>query len=294
MKKRFSVFLLSALIATAGMSQLNVCDVNYDGKVNSADVVAIYNNIISDYVPQKPVLESETFVANGVEFVMMPVDGGSFMMGATIEQSGAYDDESPVHLVSVSDYYMGSTEVTQELWTAVMGNNPSVTKGYKLPVTNVSWNYCQTFISQLNTLLASKLDGRKFRMPTEAEWEFAARGGNRRVGYQYSGSNTVDDVAWYYDNSDRKMHEVGGKAANELGIYDMSGGVWEWCKDWFGDYSSEQQTNPTGPPSGANRVIRGGSWDFFAVRCRTSYRSYYDPAYPDGRANIGLRLVLSR
>lgn len=293
---KVTLISLAAAVMTAvsAMAQKNVCDVNYDNEVNSADVVAIYNNIINGDVPQRPALQREDFVADGVTFTMMPVDGGSFMMGATIEQTDAYDDESPTHLVTLGDYLMGCTEVTQELWEAVMGSNPSATKGDMLPVTNVSWDYCQEFISRLNARFASQLDGRTFRLPTEAEWEFAARGGNRRVGYMYSGSNTLDDVAWYSNNSDRMIHEVGGKAANELGIYDLSGGVWEWCQDWFGDYSSDPQTDPVGPPTGSNRVIRGGSWDFFAIRCRTSYRSYYDPAYANGRPNLGLRLVLSR
>ena len=191
---------------------------------------------------------------------------------------------------------IGKTEVTQELWEAVMGSNPSRFKDSnfndpnlqdpKLPVEQVSWNDCQTFITKLNALT-----GKNFRLPTEAEWEFAARGGKKSQGYKYSGSNNIGDVAWYKDNSGKKTHPVKTKQANELGIYDMSGNVWEWCQDWKGSYSSEAQTNPKGATTGSYRVNRGGSWRDNAVRCRSSYRYDY---YPDLRYNyLGFRLVLS-
>ena len=190
-------------------------------------------------------------------------------MGATSEQgSDAYSDEKPVHQVTLSDYYIGETEVTQELWQAVMGSNPSSFTGSGLlPVEYVSWDDCQTFITKLNVLT-----GMQFRLPTEAEWEFAARGGNSSQGYKYSGSNNIDDVAWYGSNSNYNTHEVGTKAPNELGLYDMSGNVWEWCQDWYGSYSSSAQTNPTGPTSGSYRVFRGGGWGSIARACRVSYR----------------------
>ncbi|MBQ0015371.1 MAG: formylglycine-generating enzyme family protein, partial [Bacteroidales bacterium] len=150
---------------------------------------------------------------------MVEVSGGTFKMGATSEQgSDAWNDEKPVHNVTLSSYYIGLTEVTQELWQAVMGSNPSYFKGLYRPVENVSWDDCQTFISRLNSLT-----GKNFRLPTEAEWEFAARGGTKSRGYKYSGSNTLDDVAWHVGNSGDKTHDVGTKAPNELGIYDMSG-----------------------------------------------------------------------
>ena len=229
---------------------------------------------------------NQTFTVKGVSFTMIAVEGGTFQMGATSEQgSDARSDESPVHDVTLSSYYIGETEVTQELWEAVMGSNPSSFKGSKKPVESVSWNDCQTFIKKLN-----QLTGKNFRLPTEAEWEYAARGGNKSQGYKYSGSNTIDNVAWYTSNSGSQTHDVKTKQANELGIYDMSGNVWEWCQDWYGSYSSGSQTNPTGPTSCSLRVLRGGSWGIRAGSCRVSFRDFN---YPDLRFNfIGFRLAL--
>ena len=219
---------------------------------------------------------------------MIAVEGGTFQMGATSEQgSDAFKDEKPVHNVTLSDYYIGETEVTQELWKAVMGTNPSDFKGSKKPVESISWNDCQEFIKKLN-----KITGKNFRLPTEAEWEYAARGGNKSQGYKYSGGNTIGDVAWYADNSSSRTHDVKTKQANELGIYDMSGNVFEWCQDWYGSYSSGSQTNPIGPSSGSHRVIRGGSWYGNALYCRVSDRFLNSP--DDGDHFIGLRLSLSQ
>ena len=226
-------------------------------------------------------------VKNGISIDMVKVEAGTFMMGATSEMKDPYDDEKPVHQVTLTnDYYMGKYEVTQALWQAVMGSNPSNFKGDNLPVEEVSWNDCQEFISKLNSLT-----GRKFRLPTEAEWEYAARGGKKSRSYQYSGSSNISDVAWYDGNSVNKTHPVGTKQANELGIYDMTGNVWEWCSDWYGFYSSSSQTNPTGADSGSGRVCRGGSWYGNARYCRLSFR---DCTPPDCRGyNLGLRLALS-
>ena len=200
--------------------------------------------------------------------------------------SDAYDDEKPAHEVTLSSYYIGETEVTQELWEAVMGDNPSYFKKDDRPVEMVSWNDCQEFIGKLN-----RLTGKHFRLPTEAEWEYAARGGNRSKEYKYSGSNNLEEVAWYEGNSEDHTRSVGTKQPNELGLYDMSGNVWEWCADWYGGYSSEVQTNPTGPRSGSGRVNRGGSWRSGACICRSSNR---DGSAPDYRGNyLGLRLALS-
>lgn len=220
---------------------------------------------------------TESITVNGVSFTMVYVGGGSFTMGATAEQgSDAYKEEMPAHRVTLSSYYIGQTEVTQELWQAVMGSNPSrFTGNQRRPVENVSWDDCQMFVWKLN-----QLTGKTFRLPTEAEWEFAARGGNKSQGYKYAGSNTIDDVAWYtvntYDKGknspDYGTHPVRGKLPNELGLYDMSGNVWEWCHDQFGNYNSDSQTNPTGASSGY-RVMRGGDWHLFAKSCRVSRRS---------------------
>ena len=246
---------------------------------------------VADAPKPEPVASSpsgsavETITVKGVSFNMVRVDGGTFQMGATSEQKDPYDDEKPAHQVTLSGYYIGETEVTQGLWEAVMGNNPSNFKGANLPVESVSWDDCQTFVQQLN-----QLTGRKFRLPTEAEWEYAARGGNKSRGYQYSGSNTLADVAWYTDNSRNKTHEVKTRQSNELGLYDMSGNVYEWCQDWYGDYSSSSQTNPTGPSSGSIRVYRGGCWYDSAWGCRVAFRS---SDKPDFRYSfLGLRLAL--
>ncbi len=226
--------------------------------------------------------ENKTFTVNGVSFEMVFVEGGTFQMGSNDGES----DEQPVHQVTLSNYHIGKTEVTQELWQAVMGSNPSYSgfKGAKNPVNNVSWNDCQEFISKLN-----RLTGGRFRLPTEAEWEYAARGGNKSRGYKYSGSDYLGRVAWYEDNSDSKVHPVGSKSPNELGLYDMSGNVREWCSDWYDSYLSSPQTNPTGPSSGNNRMGRGGSWDHNATRCRVANRGGSAPAFSSG--SLGLRLA---
>lgn len=225
---------------------------------------------------------------NGVKFKMIYVEGGTFMMGATAEQSGYENDETPAHSVTLSEYFIAETEVTQELWTAVMGSNPSrFTRSSRNPVECVSWFDCNQFIQKLN-----QLTGLRFRLPTEAEWEYAARGGNKSKGYKYSGSNRIEDVAWYDGNSGGMTHEVGKCYANELGLYDMSGNVWEWCSDWYGSYSSASQVDPSGAGSGSYRVFRGGSWGSYARGCRVSYRNRNTP---DNRSNgLGLRLVCSR
>ena len=220
--------------------------------------------------------EPRTYTVKGVSFTMIPVEGGTFQMGDS--------DEKPVHRVTLSDYYIGQTEVTQELWKAVMGRNPSDFKGAKNPVNNVSWNDCQKFIKKLN-----KLTKQNFRLPTEAEWEFAARGGNKSRGYKYSGSDNLGSVAWYKDNSSSAVNPVGSKSPNELGLYDMSGNVWEWCADWYGSYSSSSQINPMGYSSGSGRVIRGGSWSGGATICRVANRGGNTPA--DSYGNLGLRLA---
>ena len=218
---------------------------------------------------------------------MIYVAGGTFTMGATAEQGyDAESDEKPTHSVTVSDFYIGKYEVTQAQWKAIMGSSPSYFKGDNLPVENVSWNNIQEFITKLNAQT-----GKKFRLPTEAEWEYAARGGNQSKGYKYSGRNSISEVAWYDGNSGGKTHPVGQKSPNELGIYDMSGNVFEWCGDWYSSYSSSSQTNPTGSSSGSSRVLRGGSWYLNAGGCRVSNRNI---STPDSRSNYnGFRLACS-
>ena len=238
--------------------------------------------IVCASAPQLVAVEgSQTFTVNGVKFTMVPVEGGTFTMGVTSEQGGYAGDKA--HQVTLSDYYIGQTEVTQALWKAVMGSNPSFFKGDNLPVECVSWNDCQVFIQNLN-----QLTGKQFRLPTEAEWEYAARGGRKSRGYKYAGGNDIDSVAWYTGNSGNETHTVATKQANELGVYDMSGNVEEWCSDWYGDYQSSSQSDPQGPSSGSNRVSRGGGCFNIARICRVSFRGI---CAPGGRyCDLGLRL----
>ena len=233
----------------------------------------------SPRVNQEP-LSNRTFTVNGVEFTMVGVQGGTFQMG----RNDGDGNEKPVHSVTLSSFYIGQTEVTQALWKAVMGSNPSHFKGDNLPVEWVSWNDCQTFIKKLN-----QMTDEHFRLPTEAEWEYAAKGGNKSKGYTCSGSNTIGDVAWYSVNSGSETHPVATKSPNELGIYDMTGNVWEWCQDKYGDYSSSSQTNPTGLSSGIGPVVRGGSWDDRAGYCRSAFRFSY--SFDAHGGVLGLRLA---
>jgi formylglycine-generating enzyme required for sulfatase activity len=295
MKKLFILLFVAATFSVASYSQAYNYDVNGDGIVTAADVTALYDYLLGNVPIEPPVGEVTEYTVNDVTFKMISVDGGTFTMGATAEQgSDAYDWEYPTHQVTLSGFSIGQTEVTQELWRAVMGSNPSYFSGnLQRPVECVSWNDCQQFIAKLN-----EMTGKQFRLPTEAEWEYAARGGNLSQGYKYSGSNNIDDVAWYRDNAynvgssspDYGTHTVATKQPNELGIYDMSGNVGEWCQDWYGSYSAGAQTNPTGPASGSDRVFRGGSWGSGAGYCRVSNR---DDFSPDLRGSgLGVRLAL--
>ncbi len=202
---------------------------------------------------------------------MVLVEGGWFDMGS----NDGLSDEKPIHRVYVNSFYIGKYEVTQKQWKEVMGNNPSHFSGCNdCPVENVSWNDIQDFLKKLNTQT-----GRKYRLPTEAEWEYAARGGNKSNGYKYSGSNNIADVAWYGTNSNNTIHNVGQKKPNELGIYDMSGSVWEWCSDLYDKeyYTKSLEKNPQGPTSGTSRVLRGGSWFDIDYICRTADRGWSKP-----------------
>jgi formylglycine-generating enzyme required for sulfatase activity len=236
--------------------------------------------------PATTPVNRKTFIVHGISFDMIQVTGGTFHMGATKSSvPEAKDDEFPIHDVTLSDYYIGKTEVTQALWHAVMGTSPSHFSGDNLPVESVSWNDCQKLIKKLNTVT-----GQNFRLPTEAEWEYAARGGNRSRGYKFSGSDNLASVAWCGDNSHMKTHSVATKHANELGIYDMSGNVEEWCCDRYGSYDVEAQTNPKGAKRGQNRVLRGGCWSSRASDCRSLSRSRIAPSCPFNF--IGFRLAL--
>jgi len=213
---------------------------------------------------------------------MVFVEGGTFHLGSSSGQS----DEKPVHLVTVSSFNIGKYEVTQVQWKAVIGSNPSYFKDCdQCPVEQVSWNDVQDFIRKLNAQT-----GKNYRLPTEGEWEFAAKGGKSSKGYTYSGSNGLLSVAWNTENSGSRTHAVGGKQANELGIYDMTGNVWEWCSDWYGAYNNFSETNPTGASSGQYRVLRGGSCGDNAYGCRTASRYGFIPGF--GNSYGGFRLVL--
>ena len=231
--------------------------------------------VLSDDVNFETVHVNDT-----LSFHMMNVNGDTFTMG-----DDNISNASPAHQVTLSDYYIGQTEVTQTLWKAVMGNVPTGNKNPSYPVGYVSYADCQDFIAKLNNLT-----GLHFQLPTEAEWEYAAMGGNKSHNYIYSGSNTIDDVAWYDQNSENKLHHVGTKQPNELGIYDMSGNAWEWCADYHGKYTAENQINPQGPTTGTGRVIRSGSFRTTADRCTNKHRQAREADYPD--SHITLRLVL--
>lgn len=281
--------------------------------LNKYKVAPFWNGLFLNYNPLNDEIDGKTFDVNGVRFNMIKVTGGSFTMGATSEQEDdAYDNEKPAHQVTLSDYYIGQTEVTQALWIAVMGNNPSGYKGDSngrrnntsiVPVESISWLDCQVFIKKLNSLT-----GESFRLPTEAEWEYAARGGNKSKGYKYAGSDDYREVTHFKEST----HSIGAlvppmtiatKLPNELGLYDMSGNVYEWCYDWYGKYMDSSSNNPTGPNEGTTRVVRGGFWNtdeglfelmkpgrYFRVSCRLGFKPM-ERLYP--KAVFGLRLALS-
>ena len=266
-------------------------DVNDDGTVTATDVTSVYEEILNGSNGNNND-NSVEFNVNGVTFKMIRVEGGTFTMGATPEQGGeAENDEKPAHEVTLSPYFIGQTEVTQELWQAVMGSNPSAHQDALLPVEKITWKDCNSFVSKLN-----QMTGKNFRLPTEAEWEYAARGGQKSDGHKYSGSDNLSDVAWYNDNAGGATHEVRTKAPNELGIYDMSGNVQEWCKDYYEAfyYSFSPSNDPQGPSSGGilikYYVVRGGSMNDTATNCRVSKRF---SSSSSAKQNRGMRLALS-
>ncbi len=234
-----------------------------------------------------PETKDKTFNIDGVSFKMVYVQGGMFQMGT----NDCWIEEKPVHTVTLSDYYIGETEVTQELWYAVMGSNPSSRGASEYPVETVSWDDCQNFIYKLNELLHDDLDGMKFRLPSEAQWEFAARGGNKSMNYVYSGSNDINCVAWYKSNSGGTTHPVAELRPNELGIYDMSGNVHEWCSDGWSEYRETTQLDPEFSPVDSLRVRRGGCWDGLPIGCQVAKRHSYN--FMGKYDFIGLRLSLT-
>lgn len=216
---------------------------------------------------------------------MVFVKGGGFRMGDTFGDGNR--EEKPVHPVTVSDFYIGKYEVTQAQWKEVMGNNPShYTSCDNCPVERVSWLDVQEFLIKLN-----EMTGKKYRLPTEAEWEYAAKGGENSRGFRYSGKNNINFVAWYSGNSENKTQPVGLKEPNELGLYDMSGNVWEWVSDWFDYYTDTPKVNPTGPENGDFRIVKGGSWFGYIGGSRVSCRGSDDPS--NTRSYIGFRVALS-
>ena len=254
--------------------------------INKLESKTVYLLVLSIPHNNNEIKKNEIFMVNGISFKMIYVEGGTIQIGATQEQFNTGFDEMPVHEVTVSSYYIEETEVTQDLWEAVMGNNPSNFKGEKHPVEFVSWYDCIDFINKLN-----QLTNRKFRLPTETEWEYAARGGKNGRKYLFSGNNEFRDVGWCKDNIySSHTREVKSKKSNELGIYDMSGNVSEWVQDWKGVYPSSAQINPLGPSSGNSRVNRGGGWSSAVWGCRVASRR---GDKPESKSNsLGLRLAL--
>ena len=278
---------LSKSSGNAGSSKITVTIAKNTTGDTRTGHIEIYNN--DQNVSKKVVIAQNvnnttsstyTETVKGLNLNMIFVEGGTFAMGST----GGSSDESPVHNVTLYSYHITETEITQAQWRAIMGTNPSDYTGDNRPVENVSWNEAQMFCVKL-----SELTGKRYVLPTEAQWEYAARGGNKSNGYTYSGSNTIRDIAVYYDNSGSGHSNVKSKMPNELGIYDMTGNVWEWCSDWYGDYSWSSQTNPQGPTSGSYRVVRGGSWIDHSSYCRVADRNNYNPSF---RGNYcGFRVV---
>ncbi len=224
---------------------------------------------------------------NSFDYELVRVEGGSFAPGNITDKEVEGDSKkNPNRTLNLDSFSIGKYPVTQRLWVEVMENNPSSNKGEDLPVENVNWKDVQIFIEKFN-----RLTGKKYRLPTEAEWEFAAKGGNMTEGFKYSGSNKAEDVAWFNHNSKGKTNPIGTKNPNELGIFDMSGNVWEWCNDWYDEFYFQicESNNPTGPSHGTYKVARGGGWHGMADDCMVSRRDFSNPDYRDEA--LGFRLA---
>ena len=256
-----------------------ITDVNGDYVLSVSDITDGIDMLLSHREP------CHVFEIEGIVFRMIEVEGGTFNMGGYDDM--AYGDELPVHEVTLSTFLIGETEVTNGMWIPLMGDDPH--EGHpnsRLPCVNIGWRPCWYLAEYLN-----ERTGLNFRLPTEAEWEYAARGGKYSHGYVYSGSDNYDDVAWCELNTNDLTQFVRTKQPNELGIYDMSGNVWEWCQDWYGPYPSESCVDPTGPETGTERVVRGGCMRGHVRFCRTTYRMGYEPNTQ--RVDVGFRLALS-
>lgn len=283
------VALIAILYSSFGNddSDIEAVDETIEEIVADGETQKSYGSTTGAQQTQKvrsPKVEKITITANGVEFKMVKVKGGTFIMGCD-SGDGCDGFVKPAHKVTVSDFYISETEVTQELWKAVMYSNPNNFKGNKYPVDNIRKEEAIRFLSSLHWVT-----DKDFRLPTEAEWEFAAKGGIYSNHYKYSGSNSIDDVGWYMNNSDSCSHPVASKRPNELGLYDMSGNVWEWCSDWYGDYTSAAQTNPKGPNVGTHYVLRGGGWNRESLFCLSMQRNCVQRYFSD--ATIGIRIVM--
>ena len=255
-----------------------------NGKITAKNVGATIITVTSEDGNHKATCTIKVTQSHPAEPEMVFVEGGTFIMGCTDDE--CISNEYPQHQVTLSSFKIAKYPVTQLQWEAVMGSNASGNKGENLPVKYITWHDAQAFITKLNTLT-----DKNYRLPTEAEWEYAARGGNKSKGYKYSGSDNIDEVAWYSGNSENKAHPVGTKKPNELDIYDMSGNVYEWCNDWAGAYTEEPQINPQGPTTGSQRIIRGGNYHTNEWRCRVSARFAHAPSSVS-RTPVGFRLVL--
>jgi formylglycine-generating enzyme required for sulfatase activity len=299
MKKTATALMAACLFVACGSSQ----------KQQTGDSTAVNTEKQAGKDASSRVIEGEDFkfdldkgvlTYKGVNYEFAHVEAGEFTMGAADNIKDAADNEKPAHKVTITqDYYIGKTEVTWALWKAVMGSYPSDVEGQGVeakgsphpanwPVDNVSLEQCQAFVSTLGSSFGELCE---FRLPTEAEWEFAARGGNKSKHYIYSGSNTLDDVAWYSENTGSGPHKVGTKQPNELGLYDMSGNVAEWCSDMWGKYSSRAQTDPRGPESGSDTyVLRGGNCFMEPANCSVTAR-FMDSPDNDDNPFYGFRIV---
>jgi formylglycine-generating enzyme required for sulfatase activity len=271
-------------------------------ELNQLSIVGKATRAQGEIVPGDKLDADIELSGNDVPEGMVYVERGTFQMGS----NSGEEDEKPMHSVTVSDFYIGKYEVTQGDYKAVTGKNPSrfTSSGNEAPVERLSWYDAVEFCNKLSDKdgldrcysgsgksIKCNFDANGYRLPTEAEWEYAAKGGNKSKGYEYSGSNTIEEVGWYSNDSSSKTHPVGGKKSNELGIYDMSGNVWEWCWDWFGDYVGSAQTDPKGPASGSYRVRRGDSWFISVSNCRVANRNCFSP--DGGYHHIGFRLARS-